>query len=483
MRQRVTFPYDYAMADLEQFTRDLEEALTVRATEIQESVLPALKQCFFRIHSSFEALHTLLLKKGLVKNDPYSFEERISEITIPSDQPFLDSERDREMSIRTARYKSQLAFIINYYDFSLDHLDLRELKTLAQFTRYINWQNLAETATQPTTRALGEQVAKVKSSTDQLSVSIAADAQAQLGSASREALEHLKRITAYRREFYKLSVRQNLLSGVNIGGSAAQPDGAVKKIRSLWPSRMPGQPFARDLILEILAENDPDTGESVRSVLLESLRARDTPRKTQKQTGPDLKETLLEAARALASCSRGLEEAVQKLNDNTVVLESRKLSMGEMLRAIWKRLRSREDEGHTYVVEYIDETTASPKSEEIRFEEFVAGLSRRARLYNGILSKSGSTWTKLQQTEEEELLNFVTKQIQEMTTAVRRMESLDTMFRSEVDREQRKRLRGINLEATAMREHIQRARKKNHEYISRYEEIQQLKRLGINPGE
>ncbi|TVR71559.1 MAG: hypothetical protein EA427_04320 [Spirochaetaceae bacterium] len=469
------------MTELDQFAQDLEEALEAREAELRETTLPALKQCYVRMNSSFEALHTLLLKKGLVKSDPYGFEERISEITIPSDQPFLESEREREMSVRTAQYGAQLAFVINYYDFSLEHLDLRELKKLSQFTRYLNWQNLSETATQPTTRALGEQVSKVKRGSDQLSVNIATDAQEQLDSASREALDHLKRITACKRERYKLDVRRRALPAAGLTREISSPEAAVQKVRSAWQGTMAGQPFARELVLEVFQENSGSGGEAARRVLLETLRTAAPRAKKVRKAEPDLRETLLESTRALASCSRSLEDTVQKLNDNAMILENRKLSFGEMLRAIWKRLRSGEEDGHVYAVEYIDEKTGMRKAEEIRFEEFVNGLSRRARVYNGILSRSGSAWTKLQQSKEEELLQFVTRDLQELTLALRRIESLDTMFRGEIDREQRKRLRGVNAEIALMRENTQRARKKNHEYVSRYEEIEQLKRLGIDP--
>lgn len=483
LRQSSPFPYDWPMTELDQFAHDLEEVLGAREGELRETTIPALKQCYLRMHSSFEALHTLLLKKGLVKSDPYSFEERISEITIPSDQPFLESERDREMSVRTARYMAQLAFVVNYYDFSLEHLDLRELKKLSQFTRYLNWQNLSDTATQPTTRALGEQVVKVKRGSDKLSVNIATDAQEQLDSASREAMDHLKRITAYRREQYKLDVRRQALPAAGLNREITSPEPAVQKVRSVWQATMAGQPFARELVLEVVNENSASGGETARRTLLETLKTAVPRQKKNRKAAPDLRETLLEAARALGACSRPLEDVAQKLNDNAVILESRKLSFGEFLRAVLKRLSSREEDGHVYSVEYVDEKTGARKTEDIRFEEFLNGLSRRARVYTGILSKSGNVWSRLQQMPEEELLQFLTKDLQEMVLNLRRVESLDTMFKAEIDREQRKRLRGVNTEVVTMREHIQRARKKNHEYVSRYEEMEQLKRLGIDPND
>lgn len=471
------------MTELEQFEQDLEEALNAREAEVRDSLLGQLKQCYVRIQSSYEALHNVLKKKGLIVSDPYNYEERISKITVPSDQPFLDSERDKELSIRTAKYLAQLTFVNNYLDFSLDHLDLRRLKTLVQFTRYFNWPNFSENATQPTTRALAEQALKVKRGTDQLSANIVADAQEQLSSATREALDLLKRITAYRRERYKLDVRRNVLPACGLASEITSPEQAITKVRSVWQKTMTDRPFARELILEIFSENGSEGGPAARRVLLESLKSAAKPDKRKKDPNQGLKELLLESARSLASCSRSLEEASHKLNDNVAILESRKLSFAEVIRAVIRRLRGKTDKEHVYLVEYVDEKTGARATEEIAFERFIASLMRRSRIYSGILSRTGNAWTRLQHSPEEELLQFVTTDTQELALMVRRLESLETMFRAEVDREQRNRLRGVNAELITMREHLQRARKKNHEYVAKYEEIEQLRRLGIDPAE
>lgn len=469
------------MEELVQFQEDLEKALEARGREITDTLLPELKQCYVNMLSSYETLHNVLKKKGLIKADPYNYEERISELTIPSDEAFLDSEAAKEISIRTGRYEAQLTYLTNYYDFSLEALDLRQLKKLVQFTRYIDWQNLSDSSGQPTTRSIAEQVKKIKHGSDQLSASIVSDAQTQLSESSRKALAHLKKITAFQRESYKLEVRRDILPRAGIPAEVPAPDQAVKKVRALWQHAMPGRPFAQELVLEVFAENNPDGGAAARQALLEGLKAPVKRPREKKKAGPDLAETLLEAARALASCSRPLEETAQKLRDNALILQSRKLSFGEALQAVWRRLRGRDSKEHRYVVEYVDDKSGARRSEEINFEEFINTVSRRARVYTGILSRSGAAWTRLQALQEEELLQFVNKYIQETLVIIRRCESLDTMLRAEIDRDQRTRLRGINAELTALREHVQRARKKTHEYVAKYEEIQQLKRLGIDP--
>ncbi len=60
------------------------------------------------------------------------------------------------------------------------------------------------------------------------------------------------------------------------------------------------------------------------------------------------------------------------------------------------------------------------------------------------------------------------------------MTSLDTYFKSETTREQRARLRGITIELTGIKNAIVKTNQKKHEYVAKHEEIDQLKKLGIN---
>lgn len=466
------------MAGSESFERQLEEALSAWEVHVEEAVLPGLKQCYQRMRASFDAVYTLMKKKGLVTPDPYNYEERISDIIVPSDAMFPDSERDQQMSIRTAQYVRQLEYLTDYFSFSLASITMKEVKSLAALTRYINWQNLSENAPQPTTRLMAEQIAKARQATDQLSVNIIKDAQEQLAAASRDALGNLKKLSVLLRERYKLDVRRNVLPSLPTG---LLPEELARQAKAQWKRLMGGHPFARDLIMEIAAEDEPSGGEASRQAVLQSLQlTTSAPKKSSSENRT--REMLMESLRSVAAVSRPLEEISQKLGDNAVILQSRKLSFFEMIGAIWQHMRSRDAEGHTYEVEYIDEKTHMTQTETINFEVFQNTLVRRARTYAGYLARSGKGWERLQSASEDKVLEYVTREIQEVTTFLRQSESLDTLFRAEVTREQRARLRGINVELTAAREHVQRARKKAHEYVARQEEQEQLRRLGITTG-
>lgn len=469
-----------SMGGTAEYLAKLEEVLEAQRADLEAAVVPRLKEHFRRIRSSFEAMYNVIKRKGLIKDDPYNYEERLSELDVPEDLPMTDAERDKEMGVRLAKYQTRIEFLTDYADFSLDSLTLKQLKTLVTFSRFLHWSGMSEASTRPTTRAFAEMLGKIKRSNDPFSVNVVKDGQEQLNKVQNALTADIKRLSVYKKEEYKYAVRTVVFpkAGIPPVLDRSRYDGAAQQIRKVLPMALPGRPFVRDLVLEIFAENDPETGPPAQSALLDALRVADAP-KTEEKKGPDLRRPLLDGARTLAGCSRPMEQTVKKFRDNLVVYESRKQSFGEMMRQIWDRLRGKDEEQHNFTVEYIDETNNARKIETIAFEGFLSGVMRRVRVYNGILSKSGPGWAKLQSIPEDEILNFLTKEFREMIETIRRLESLDTFFQSEIPREQRGQLRGINAEVVMLRDNVTRARKNAHEYVSKMEEISQLKKLGI----
>jgi len=469
------------MADLQEFESRLEQAILSYGAYLDDKLLPQLKDHFRSVKSSFDAIHTLLQKKSLLKQDPYNYEEHISEIDVPSDDDFMESEQDTVVGVRLTKYSARLDFLLNYFAFSLDNLNLVRLKNLVKFVGYINWRNLSETSAQPTTRGTAILLAKLKSQHDQLSVNIVTDAKEQLNTRAKQILDTLKAVTTYQRERYKLDYRQRIIPKL---GSPATTDHnaidvALRKSRTLIAKEMPGSPIVRELILEIFAENEEThAGIAARDSILSSLRVPDAPEK--KDASIDIKSILLEAVRGFAGCSSAIELSMKKLSDNTIILESRKLGFGEVVRKIWQRMRGHEETGRVFDVEYIDPETTSRHREQIDFETFKAAASRRARVYAGFLSRTGN-WKKIESSGDEALMEFLTTEAHELQVLVRRLESLETYFKAEVPREQRNRLSSLGNELVAIKEALSRGRKKLHSYVARHDEIEQLKKLGINP--
>ena len=468
------------MTVIADFERQLAERLDRRRAQIESEVLPRLQQRFVEMQSGFGAIYNVLKRKGVLKEDPYQYEERHNDLKVPEDAPYSDNERDSVLGMRLGGYQSQLALLSDYYDFSLENLDLKKIRELARFVKYIDWGGLSQASSQPTTRGVAELIARAKQGTDQLSNGIVNDSQNQLVKLSSDITGLLKHVTTLQRELYKYQLRSEVMPHATLPEDPQHDsDAAVRAVKAVFSQAMPGRPFAKELVLEVLAENDPDTGEKARRA---ALRGLDTGKESGAHAAlSSLKPMLLDAARTLAVCSRAIDEMVGKATENATVLESRKLTLGEWLRIVWRRMRGKEEQDRVYLVEYLDETTNTRRSEEINFDKFVAATQRRARVYAGIMAGAGAAWQKLQSLSDDQLLQYVTKDTAEVVELTRRFQSLDTYFRTEVPREKHRHLRGVNVEVTTIRDNVSRARKRAHEFVAKTDEREQLRKLGITP--
>ena len=261
--------------------------------------------------------------------------------------------------------------------------------------------------------------------------------------------------------------------------SDSQRSQLLQRIKRGFAKEMKGEPFLSDLVNEILDEEYAEDADQRRQALLDMLRVKKEESKKPK-VEDKLKPMLLESARAMAGSSRSLDQAARKLEDNCSVLENRKLTLGEVLVQVLKRIFGRRESGRSYTIEYVDETTSARQSEVLDFDSFIHRVRRKARIYAGIMARGGQTYKKLEASSEERILEFVNKDLTELGRIVKRFESLQTFFKSEVPRGERQQLREIEKEIATIKEQISQAKKKRHQYVSKMEELEQMKKLGID---
>lgn len=469
------------MARDEEFLSSLADALESRAEQLRREELPELKELFRSFHASYKSVYNVLLRKGLVHDDPYKYEQHISDIEIPQEKPFLDSERDEQMTLRLSRFENVLDYINSYYDFALEALDLKELKKLVKLVRYIDWRKVTDTSGSFTTRYLAEFIGKLQRDADPLSSDIVKDAQDQLAKHTKRILEILKHVTTYQKELYKFRVRNEVLPHANLPERVTDTNRqqVIQRIKRSFSQNMRGEPFLSDLISEILEEEFGEDAAQRRKELVETVQVKkEEPKK--KKSENKLKPILLEAARAMGSSSRSLDQAAKKLEENRAVLENRKLTLSEVLKQVLKRIFGGDEKSQVFTIEYVDEATSARQTEELQFDAFLQRVNRKARIYAGVMSRGGQAYKKLEASEEERILEFINKDLQELNRILKRFDSLQTFFRSEVARDQRQQLRDIEPEIATIKEQVAQTKKKRHQYVSKMEELEQLKKLGID---
>ena len=104
------------------FAEELERQIAVQQEEFNKKLLPKVQQNYVTLSSVVKILLTNLLKKGLIYDDPYKYDSHMTEIKVPSSEPFAEGERGSVIGSRLAQYQTMLDFLTNSYQFNCSFL-------------------------------------------------------------------------------------------------------------------------------------------------------------------------------------------------------------------------------------------------------------------------------------------------------------------------------------------------------------------------
>ncbi len=235
---------------------------------------------------------------------------------------------------------------------------------------------------------------------------------------------------------------------------------------------------------ELVKENNksdhwPDK-ERKQQAVLERLSIKGTVKaEAKKKAGPDLKEMLMQTVVAMGSSAPTLLQLHSKLTDNFDVLFTRKATFWNKLVAAFIKAFNLKEKEKICQLPVKDAKTGVERIQKLNVNEFLTDLFKKERIYNGIATK-GIEFQKISSANEDAILGFVNKQISELQSAFVVINSLDAYFKKEVANENKARVKGMQIELSALRNSIINANKKRSEYVSYREESEQMTKLGIS---
>ena len=462
------------------FRARVAQAIENRRSAIESDELPRLKELFRVFHTSFQGLHQLLIRKGLVQQDPYKDEQKISDITPPEDEPYLESDRDQAIGIRLDAYDNVLEFLNNYFEFRLDALGFKELKKLSELTRFIAWDSLSSQSPKPTTRGVADLVGRARGGHDSFANSVISDSLDQLARNTKAILDQIKVVLTFKREEYKQSLREHVLPALeNPERLDPNDSAALDEVRSQHKQLgLPG-PFIPEHASEMLAEEYGPQADQRQAEVLERLQSSSSPKKKARPK-ESLRDALIAAIRALSAASRPLETIGENLQTNAEAARSQKNGLAQAFRDWIDRLTNRKPTKTTYEVEYTDESTGTRHTETIVLDDFVERIAKKSRLYGAFLARSGGPWAKIQKATDEQLYQYINKELGECHVVHRRAGALDAHLKAKAGPAERKKMKGVKIELSSVRNAIVKANQLKHEYVAKKEEHEQLRKLGMD---
>jgi len=453
------------------YVKLLNDALTAKADYIDRTELPKLKEELRGYHTGFASLYNLYLKKGLINEDPYKQEAKIGELEVPSSAPFHDAERLEQLTQRLANYDNQLDFLVNFYQFSAEFLNLDRIKRILGLVKYIDWVHLTPDSQNTITRAVAEMTNQIKVGTEPLTMSVITESLSHLNKSFNPIMGYLKILTDYQKEVYKLNLR-------DITGGMSQSEASnIASLKKKFLQVKAGTPFYPDLADEVIKEDYSKDGPTLREDVLNKLKVAESKPKTVKPQ-ISFKNILLEGIQGLGGTSGTFTEVVTKLDENQTILENRNHGFLHKLKKLIQQVFNKEPDPAIYNIEYMDPVKGIPVKEKVNYNSFRSDLDRRIRLLIP-MGPRGAALGKLEAMQEEQLVSFLERNIRDVQSIHKTLTALDEFFKAEVEKDSRDKIKGIKPELGTIKNAILRANAKRQEYSAQKEEEEQLKRLGV----
>jgi len=460
-----------ADTDVASYVNNLQQVLLKKKDFLERTELPKLKEDLRMFQSAYASLYNIYLKKKSIDEDPYKQETKISELEIPDSGVFQENRRIEQLSIRLSNYDNQLDFLVNFYQLSVDFLNLDRIKRIVGLVRYIDWVAFSPDSQSLMTKAVAEMTNHSKSGVDPITLSIIGESLTKLSRMTASSMNSLKELNIYYRENYKLNIR------VNISQNMSAHDASLEGIKKKMPSAMPGSPFYKELVEEIIKEDYSSNSVDLRDAILNALIVKEEKPKAVKQA-INYKQILLDGIMVIGGASNTLTEIIAKLVENQTVMESRKKGFLEAIKELIRQITNAEPEEVIYNIERLDETKGVPVKEKINFHSLMDELEKKIKILTSFCR--GPAYQKLSNMTEEQIIGYLERNIKEVTTYHKTLTSLDEFFKANVVEQDREKIKGIKPELSALKNTYVKANQLRYDYSAQKEEEEQMKRLGVH---
>ena len=464
------------------FDAELQAALSKKQEWYNSESLQELLNEYRLMHTCVKNLYECFVKKSLIQPDPYRLDKKISEIIVPESSPFSESEIPKVFGARFSDYETMLDFICTYFRFSTENFSIQTVKKLLDLNKVFDWEDLSMNSSRMNTRALAMTINNAKTNSPNVVQSMINDSVAKCTQSSAVISKMLNELGVFLRELFKGGLRKDLFEHPDFDKAKAAESAEAEQaeIRRLYTKVTGKKTMYTDLIAEIVEEDHGPDKERKQAAVLDRLAIKGSSKvEKKKAVGPDTKEMIMQAILALGAMAPTLTQLHAKLGENFTLLYQKKNTFFNKLMAALRKAFHISEKERVCNLPIKDAKTGTERTQKINVNEFLTDLSRKERVYNGIGMK-GVEYQKINASNEDAILSFVNKQISEVQSIFVIINALDAYFKNEVDTEFKVKVKGMQIELSALRNSIINANKKRGEYVSFKEESEQMRKLGIS---
>ena len=466
------------MESTKNFSEELEHHIAVQREEFNRHLLPQVQQDYAALGSVVKILRSNLLKKGLVYDDPYKYDSRMTEIKVPSNEAFADSERAAIVGSRLAQYQTMLEFLTNSYQFNCSFLTPQRIAAMLALNKTFQWSALNENSTLANTRAIAEICKSLHSVSDTLTGGLLRDSLGHLSKLDNSINKTLRQLARLHREEYKLTIRENLPPDLTVTqADIASPIKLLKTIKKAIAAKDDKLPFYHELVMEVIREDYSSDSEHLQREVLRHLNVVQKENvKTNKQE--NMRPVLITGLRILGTTGNHFDTCLTKLMYNQEIVYKAHTTIFTKLVEALRRAFNMEEKKHEITISIKDPINNLQKKEIIILEDFTDNLAKTLRIFKVLASGTSDLQQRLTGMSNEQLLELLNKYIVMCNGYLKTLSGLDDYYKS-TDIILRSKMKGIKIELTTIRNAVIKANQCRAEYNASVEEYSNMKELGL----
>lgn len=460
------------------FIQELEQALTENEKELNTVILPSALESYNNQTSSCKMMRSLLLKKRLIHNDPYKYDNNMTEIEVPDNSPFTDMEAAGAIGSRFAQYEMMLDFLVNSYQFNTSFLTVARLAKLKALNDTFTWQDFSAKSKSLNTKALFNIVEDVFYGADAISATVLKSCFSNMAKGDEKISSAFKTLLYFHKQKYKLAVRKNIMDCVKI--SEADMNNSViilREVKKIFPQKMRKYPFYPELILEAFKEDYGPESETLRNNILKNLSPAKKETKTEKKQS-NFRPLLISAIQNIGNTYTHFVKVLEKIRANRDLIIKSDSGLLSKIAKCFRTAFNIKDPYSEIILFTTDPITQSKKKEKIIYEVFEKNLVTKINIFHSFMNPSESVKNKIRSASNKELLAIISRYITDANNLINQLNGLDEFFKT-VRPELRSKIKGIKIEITTIENYLLKANQNKAEYITYHDEMEQMKQLEI----
>lgn len=469
------------MGDTQDFKNLLGTAVSTKTDWFNERELPKLLENYRLLHSCVKTVYEVLVNSSLITPDPYKLDKKISDITVPSEEPFVERERAVVMGARLSDYESMIEFICTYFRFSVESLTLPKTKKLEELNDCLQWGSLSPNSPKVNTKMLAAIVIDARKTIPQMATIQLNESLSKNAQAAGEIAKILRELAEFQRELYKWQIRIDVCENPAFDKEKAARSVAdeAAEIRRVYSAVKPDSPFYGELAEEVANEDLSPEKERLQQDVLRRLEIHAGSAKAAKGK-VDTKSLLMDACRALSQISPEYAAIHEKLNANYQLLEGTHNTFADKLRQLLRKMFRLEAPPVVYNFVISDPNLQKQTVKPVQIDTFLAKIEKRSKFLAALSNRNSALYQRIAGADGKAILDFLGKQIAEDQDIHQLLTAADDYFKANTPAAQRSRIKGLKIDLITVKNAIIKAKSKCADYTSYIEEAAQMKKLGIH---